>query len=104
MSEIVKHTPGPWNVEGPDWYGDFNIVPSHEALAIGAVVRNGMRDQGETEANARLISAAPDLLEALRELFATVKGECPRLLDEDRGANPHLYSSIVDAIAKAEGR
>lgn len=64
----------------------------------------GMRDQGETEANARLIAAAPDLLEALRELFATVQGECPRLLDEDRGANPHLYSSIVDAIAKAEGQ
>lgn len=107
MADTVKHTPGPWHVDpkAPEesFFEDVNIL-RHDGLAVAVCVHNGDIVPPEPEANARLIAAAPDLLEALRELFATVQGECPRLLDEDRGANPHLYSSIVDAIAKAEGR
>lgn len=55
------------------------------------------------KAEAHKIGAAKDLLDALEELYAIVQGECPRLLDEDSGANPHTEMCIIEAIAKARG-
>jgi hypothetical protein len=40
-----------------------------------------------------------ELREALKELVATVRGECPRLLDEDRGAS----ASLVEALMEVAG-
>lgn len=60
----VKFTPGPWSQEGPDEFGDHNILHPGDALAIGAVVSN-LRKPAETLANAHLIAAAPDLYEAV---------------------------------------
>lgn len=48
--------------------------------------------------------AYDDLLECLRELYAIVRGECPRLFNEDSGGNAELEMAIIDAIAKAEGK
>lgn len=39
------------------------------------------------------------LLFALRELHAMVKGECPSLLDEDRGGSAHLDAEIERLLA-----
>lgn len=64
MGERAEHTPGPWSMEGPDPFGDYNIHEPTARLAIGAVVSN-LRSPKVVEANARLIAAAPDLLEAL---------------------------------------
>lgn len=67
-----KHTPGPWSAKpsADTGYGDPEWAPfqieSDEwivAVAIGDV------DDLNAEANARLIAAAPDLLEALSELI-----------------------------------
>src|SRR3990167_8067760 len=46
---MTQHTPGPWNVDGAE------ITDGKEPLALCC----------STEANARLIAAAPELLEAL---------------------------------------
>jgi hypothetical protein len=65
-----KHTPGPWKV-GSRSNGEFykrNIAGAdgyHVALTSS-------REDAEVEANARLIAAAPELLEALRELQTIV--------------------------------
>lgn len=40
-----------------------------------------------------------NVAEALRELHALVKGECPSLLDEDSGGNSRLAMEIEDALA-----
>lgn len=64
----AKHTPGPYSAEGPDMFGDYNIFHPADALAVAAVVSN-MRPADEVAANAALFSAAPDLLEALREIL-----------------------------------
>jgi len=40
---------------------------------------------------------------ALVELLATVKGECPSLLDEDSGGSAALEARIVDALAAPTG-
>lgn len=63
----AKHTPGPWLVEH-----DTDITGSEASPEIGCVGKVDIAHvylravPGKTEANARLIAAAPDLLEALR--------------------------------------
>lgn len=56
MSE-VRHTPGPWKITA----ASFTI----KAAAVGTVVY-GNPDNPNRLADARLIAAAPDLLEALK--------------------------------------
>jgi hypothetical protein len=57
---MSKHTPGPWTVGGPTGYiNQLEINP-----CIGVVYGAGE----ELRANARLIAAAPNLLEALEDL------------------------------------
>lgn len=61
------YTLGPWVASGPDEFGDYNIQGSDGSLAIAAVVSN-LRQPAEVQANARLIAAAPDMLEALEKI------------------------------------
>jgi len=61
MKNTTKHTPGPWHIgmkPGPIIYG-----PSGEQVAC---LLPAMLDNQENKANARLIAAAPALLEALQ--------------------------------------
>ena len=68
-----KHTPGPWSLE------DDNIRP--EVWVVGAdksrLVRLGQHKNWDAidKANAKLIIAAPDLLEACKELHDLWKGD-----------------------------
>jgi hypothetical protein len=64
---MSKHTPGPWTVGGPTGYFyQLEINPS-----IGKVYGAGE----ELKANARLIAAAPELLEVLEELMS-MRSKC----------------------------
>jgi hypothetical protein len=56
-----KSTPGPWRVEAFSRSKHFRIHPSEGATPSGSLA-----DVYSSEANARLIAAAPDLLEAVR--------------------------------------
>jgi hypothetical protein len=56
----TKHTPGPWH-HGKAMGDHFYV--EHEEGDIASI--NYQKDVKEREANAKLISAAPDLLEAL---------------------------------------
>lgn len=68
MSEERKSTPGPWQVKGRetlDW-DDYSLTIGTPAEYIAEVyLGGGDRD----EANAQLIAAAPELAEALRQIF-----------------------------------
>lgn len=94
LQKEVGHTPGPWRMHDME---RATVVAGRP----GGEVANCLNGFGDQDANARLISAAPDLLTALQELYAMVKGECPALLDEDRGGNERLDASILAAFAKA---
>lgn len=74
----VKHTPGPWRIEADRQHGEhFDTIlirtaewdeSGHERNFTVARITGCENAQ----ANARLIAAAPDLLEALKEI---AKGE-----------------------------
>lgn len=70
---MVEHTPGPWEFDR-----DWHRIPSITAngLLIASVPKKGLPNRGshtaEQAANARLITAAPDLLEALVEARAAL--------------------------------
>jgi len=89
-SGMSKHTPGPWRVGGNSWF--VNQIPIEPA--IGCAYGAGY----EVKANARLIAAAPELLEALQILA-----------EHDFGVNgwtPLLESAAIKAraaIRKATG-
>jgi hypothetical protein len=105
---MSAHTPGPWRKETTRTLDDAPI----SFLRLDWAIRNGSDDNGaviahipmqddlilQSEANARLIAAAPDLLAALRNLLDASEryifsDECLREREAARAA-----------IAKAEGQ
>lgn len=61
----IDHTPGPWHVGGKGG----TIVYSGDGYAVAnCTVYHGVHKSGESEANACLMAAAPDLFEALQNL------------------------------------
>jgi hypothetical protein len=72
---MSAHTPGPWSYlpgDGPAWRPGVQ-----RGLEGGFIVQGLTRDR--EEADARLIAAAPEMLETLQELIAAVDaiGERP---------------------------
>ena len=100
---MSKHTPGPWVVVGSRTkYVEARLVGSlmQEVAACGPTLADEGYGQ-QQEANARLIAAAPDLLEALRGMFAMWRSVCGA-----QGWEPeHLAEAVraQAAIAKATG-
>ena len=58
-------TPGPWNFHPSDEYVNSFDVMCEEGYYV-ATTHDGVREDKNADANARLIAAAPDLLEALK--------------------------------------
>ncbi len=92
---MSTHTPGPWKA----WQRDAD-KGSNYWLIRTASEKTGLEDtlRGYCgEANARLIAAAPDLLEALEGLL-----EC---ISETRGKDAtKAVAKALAVIAKAEGK
>ncbi len=74
-----KHTKGPWEMEydnyGNDSYSEWiDIFTSHNTIAQ---VGRSRKMTEENKANARLIAAAPELLEALKKLVPITWNDGP---------------------------
>ncbi len=105
---MSKHTPGPWVFSKSDQYGDMRFyvaqadgapyTPDYSDVATLIAETVNSERRYIQEANARLIAAAPELLEALTNLCG---------LAEKRPGSLHEYKAAVDsaraAIAKATG-
>lgn len=79
--------------------GEQSIVGMDEAKKDGSVYRYDVR--GINCADARLIAAAPDLLEALKDLIDDLEARSKNgVVDCSHG----IYCDARQAIAKAEGR
>lgn len=92
----TKHTPGPWSVSK---YGDdYNITFNDAGNWLATVYYDDDPVAGRPEADARMIAAAPDLLEALRDCLGRFIEAFPA------SAEYEPIKRGFAAIAKAEGR
>ena len=95
----MKHTPGPWDTRGFDFIG--TAESAYQTIAYCSDHRNkAPRHPDETLANARLIAAAPDLLEACRAARAIISEPG----DYDGLAWDEAEHLLQIAIAKATGK
>ena len=106
---MSKHTPGPWKhdtlteIGGQKTtciYADTPDSPGGKTI----IIRTGrVRGKSEVEAaNIKLATAAPELLEALRETLAWME-DC--LMDRGHPELPsrRAYNVVRNAVAKATG-
>ena len=109
---MSAYTPGPWEAD----FGDFESGDSVNITASGAIIASVLGADSfpcldderlpgfeiELKANARLIAAVPDLLEACKRLLDAPHYEhfVVRLNDEEMAG----LDAIQAAIAKAEGK
>ena len=100
---MSKHTPGTWSALTPDQFGrpvqaDWVVAGGDAYICVGPQWDEEYRD--ESLANAHLIAAAPELLEAL-EYLASLAEEAMREVGEyDIEAE---LAEARAAIAKATG-
>jgi hypothetical protein len=69
----MSHTPGPWKLEIEDRY-TFRILAADGTDLLGNIEDRWYPNVPESRDDQRLIAAAPDLLEALKEI---VRGDQP---------------------------
>jgi len=96
----MSHTPGPWSLSAESVYATRVDGPDGNKVALAQYLLSEGRSTPEAIANARLISAAPDLLEVCEEILE-------ELLDESSPVylTVQQETALVAAIAKAkEGR
>lgn len=94
------HTPGPWKVMA---YGQSVMDSRNEFIASCVPEPRSAVGAAEADANARLIAAAPELLEALAGL---VKHYCPPpAISGSKWQNEGHLALVAarDAIRKARG-
>lgn len=100
----MGHTPGPWKVA--DRF--YILMDDDVACEVAKVCDENVDDDGlaQCDADARLIAAAPEMLESLRRVSAALKElENWRELDATRVDQLIAVDVVADsAIAKAEGR
>ena len=95
----AKHTPGPW-VEQPEPDGAFTIWAGERQLS--EIQPDDMGDALPAEANARLIAAAPELLDALWQIVTDAEIDCDTV-EIALGALSDIRATARAAIAKAKG-
>ena len=85
----MSHTPGPWSVSKR---AALRVIAHDDNTIASTGCTDNLRDQWE--ANAHLISAAPDLLAALEDVVDAL--ECRRNVGM-------MYTELCEVIAKAKG-
>lgn len=91
------HTPGPWRVNA----GFARVeVPDRDAPICELLWPTELRSEDETRANARLIAAAPDLLEAALNM----KGLYDTPAERRRRSEDPFYAEAIDGLRAAIAR
>ena len=100
-----KYTPGPWRIgeyligqhaweDRPDY---DRAIYGHDQVKI-AVMEQWYKDGGESEANARLIAAAPELLEACQAAFRLLNDP-----DADEFQAVAVTNALAAVLVRAQG-
>lgn len=114
-----QHTAGPWNSRQSGTFGaieitspNYQTASTHDPLArvypasIATPEKTLLipeRSFVQAEANARLISAAPDLLDALRTILSEIEERLETLLEIPYHKITKARAAITKATAKKEG-
>lgn len=99
---MQTHTPGPWRVQVSE-YGFTEVLAQTKRGLWKAVCRVGGFFRADRENNACLISAAPELLDALKSLVfshSDIDSEGRKVIR----LSPDDHLRITAAIRKAEGK
>ena len=105
-----KHTPGPWRKQGNIIFG--NAIGTSVCKLYTQHIPNEKSGAVEERANAQLIAAAPDMLEALEIVFELIdSGQLVRDISKDHESDFSLkmlkfvpkLQLINKAITKANG-
>lgn len=94
----MKHTPGPWYIEEHNYEVYLSIITNRKTPydADGFTIAETYGRLETREANARLIAAAPELLDVLKSLVRSIKSSDSYMVS--------LYISDAEiAIKKSEG-
>ena len=100
----MSHTPGPWETRKKSikdpwvWYVEAPHVDS-----VWPVAEVCGRAEGN-EANARLIAAAPELLDAAKLSVLMFKRQAHADIEQHGDDEHEAWSALEKAIDKAEGR
>jgi len=100
---MSTHTPGPWKIENGH-IQQSGIAYWQITDGADAICCNQFCYADNSDANARLIAAAPDLLEALKRLAVISDGIYVRMSDGEARLMREAWEKADAAIAKAEGR
>ena len=92
----MSHTPGPWETEWPK----FDCTIKSRGGVVATVYIGQELGDSESEANANLIAASPDLLAALKNI---VRGYDGPTVDAATALSSYIDGARA-AIAKAEGK
>lgn len=107
---MSAHTKGPWhtgqgNGEGSIFADEGRMRFENGTVLYPICTMNTGWDKTEDAANARLVAAAPELLEALKALAATARTfrNVPKHEQEWTPLDEEALEAAFAAIAKAEG-
>jgi hypothetical protein len=103
---MSAHTPAPWAVDGTLHSGDLDVISADGRIAMIDDSRATGWNEPTIKANARLIAAAPDLLEAIIALLnvesAALHGARSSVANNGLDVAYH-FNKARAAIAKATG-
>lgn len=118
-TKAEKHTTGPWHIDDQEavnaitiWSGFGSRIGGRVGTEVASLINNGsVYGTGITpsmRANARLIAAAPDLLDALRDAYAlsvawAASYQHDYELKEQHPTHAAIVAKSRDAILKAGG-
>jgi len=104
----MRHTPGPWEIED-HYHFSYRWIsgPKHSQLAQVVWCMEDEDRSPECEANAHLIAAAPDLLDALCYLLEASSGQGPHeqwlaAMDQARAAIEKATGVLAEGNSKGE--
>lgn len=112
---MSKHTPGPWTWVEDAIYGGYSgiVGPDGQEVLFANSANDG--DEGHawfedfpTKEDRCLMTAAPDLLEALKAVLSELPHDVPNALEDVANGTASTYQRALvaanSAIAKAEGK
>jgi hypothetical protein len=101
-TKLAKHSPAPWEISQYENWKGFSIW----APGAGCIAERWYASEHEDVpilANARLIAAAPALLEALKSCLSCLQMECEECYGECPCADPCAQCRAKAAIRAAVG-